>query len=197
MNGFQKRIHLLLLLLLFAGIVPAQAQMTDEQVISYVQQGLNSGKSQTQIGRELLAKGVTQSQIERIKANYQNTQGNNPSFNNQTTINPTQDRLRNPSEEITPISASMANSVNLQNSSQNSSSNIFPNSAQNTFQNSDQITFQKPFQTPTQPGLQNSFQTPFQTNANQNPWQYPSQYFSHYSAFSFAWQAGDPIKSPS
>lgn len=51
--------------------VGAFAQMTDDQVIDYVKSGLASGKSQNQIGKELLARGVTQEQAERIKAKYE------------------------------------------------------------------------------------------------------------------------------
>ena len=47
---------------------PLGAQMTDEQVVQYVKNAAAEGKSQTQIGKELLAKGVTEAQAERIKA---------------------------------------------------------------------------------------------------------------------------------
>ena len=44
----------------------AQAQMTDNQVMEYVVQGLSAGKSQQQIGKELLIRGVSMSQIEKL-----------------------------------------------------------------------------------------------------------------------------------
>ena len=50
---------------------PLGAQMTDEQVVQYVKNAAAEGKSQTQIGKELLAKGVTEAQAERIKAQYE------------------------------------------------------------------------------------------------------------------------------
>lgn len=50
------------------------AQMTDDQVVEYVKNATSSGKSQEQIGRELLARGVTQDQAERIKNKIQGQQ---------------------------------------------------------------------------------------------------------------------------
>lgn len=51
------------------------AKMTDEQVISYVKQATAQGKSQQQIGKELLARGVTSDQVERLKARFESEQG--------------------------------------------------------------------------------------------------------------------------
>lgn len=66
-----QRISFLSVLLLLLGFaLPAQAQMTDDQVIQYVQEGMMSGKGQAQIGRELLSKGVTKSQLERLRNQY-------------------------------------------------------------------------------------------------------------------------------
>lgn len=62
---------LLSFLISLASVAAAYAQMSDEQVVEYVKSGVASGKSQTQIGKELLARGVTQAQAERIKANYE------------------------------------------------------------------------------------------------------------------------------
>lgn len=42
--------------------------LTDEQVIAYIKQQTAAGKSEQQIGKELLAKGVTPEQANRIKA---------------------------------------------------------------------------------------------------------------------------------
>ncbi len=50
--------------------VPAAAQMTDDQIISYVQSATQSGKSQTQIARELMAKGVSMNQLQRLQSQY-------------------------------------------------------------------------------------------------------------------------------
>ena len=56
------------LMLLMA--LPAMA-LTDNQVINYIKTQAAAGKSQDQIGKELLAKGVTPEQIKRIKAQYE------------------------------------------------------------------------------------------------------------------------------
>lgn len=45
--------------------------MTDQQVVAYIKQQAAAGKSQKQIGEELLAKGVTPEQAQRIKAQYE------------------------------------------------------------------------------------------------------------------------------
>ena len=41
--------------------------MTDEQVIQYVQQQKKNGKTERQIGKELISKGVTPAQLERLR----------------------------------------------------------------------------------------------------------------------------------
>lgn len=50
------------------------AQMSDDQVIEYAKSALSAGKTQDQIGRELLSKGVTQSQAERLMKKMQSEQ---------------------------------------------------------------------------------------------------------------------------
>lgn len=51
----------------------AKAQLSDEAVISYVESGLSSGKSQNDILKELVAKGVTKEQGERLKRQYESS----------------------------------------------------------------------------------------------------------------------------
>ena len=53
---------------------PARAQMSDEAVIEYVKSGAAAGKSQTDMAKELAARGVTKAQAERIKAKYEQQQ---------------------------------------------------------------------------------------------------------------------------
>jgi len=60
----------LFLALVFSSILYAQ-RMTDEQVIQYVQEAHAQGKSQTQIGTELMRRGITQEQIEKFKKEYE------------------------------------------------------------------------------------------------------------------------------
>ena len=52
---------------LFAACATAYAEMTDEQVIQYVQQQKKNGKTERQIGKELISKGVTPAQLERLR----------------------------------------------------------------------------------------------------------------------------------
>ena len=68
-RDIMKRLLLSILISLFS-VAAVYAQMSDEQVVEYVKSGVASGKSQTQIGKELLARGVTQAQAERIKAKH-------------------------------------------------------------------------------------------------------------------------------
>ena len=53
---------------------PARAQMSDDAVIEYVKSGAAAGKSQTDMAKELAARGVTKAQAERIKAKYEQQQ---------------------------------------------------------------------------------------------------------------------------
>lgn len=64
-----KFLFVFLLLLGLAGT--AQAQMSDQQVVDYVKNGISAGKDKNQIGRELVVRGVTQSQLERLKVQYE------------------------------------------------------------------------------------------------------------------------------
>lgn len=48
----------------------AWAKMTDQQVIEYIKRQSAIGKTEQQIGKELLAKGVTKEQVERLKEQY-------------------------------------------------------------------------------------------------------------------------------
>lgn len=65
-----KRLSIALTLLCLASAV-ASAQMTDSQVVSYVKGGLSSGKNEKQIATELMARGVTVQQMERLRDQYQ------------------------------------------------------------------------------------------------------------------------------
>ncbi|MDE5585258.1 MAG: SLBB domain-containing protein [Muribaculaceae bacterium] len=70
--------------------LPAMA-LTDEQVITYIKTQAATGKSQKQIGQELLAQGVTADQIRRIRAQYEEQQNNDV---NETTGSGLRTRLR-------------------------------------------------------------------------------------------------------
>ena len=63
-----KFLRFLIVLNVLLGIsLSANAQMSDEAVKNYVKMGLDSGKSQQDIAKELAARGVTREQAERIK----------------------------------------------------------------------------------------------------------------------------------
>ena len=75
-NAFSAVRLLPLLLAIFLAMPQyVSAKMTDEQVVSYVKQATAQGKSQQQIGKELLARGVTSDQVERLKARFESEQG--------------------------------------------------------------------------------------------------------------------------
>ena len=71
-----KRLSTVILVLctLIMASMPAWAQMSDDAVIAYVKQGLSNGKSQDQLTKELVMRGVTREQAERLRDKYQNTQ---------------------------------------------------------------------------------------------------------------------------
>ena len=69
----KKSLTVILTALVLAS-VPARAQMSDDAVIEYVKNGMASGKSQKDMAKELVARGVTQQQAERIKAKYEEEQ---------------------------------------------------------------------------------------------------------------------------
>ena len=71
-----KRIWILFFFaLLAAGGANAQA-MSDDEVISYVKNAVNQGKSQQTIYKELVARGVSTSQLQRIKDKYEQQKEN-------------------------------------------------------------------------------------------------------------------------
>ena len=66
----RKKILILLVAFFALGAQQALAQMSDEQIITYITQGIASGKTERQIGTELMAKGVTTSQLQRLLKQY-------------------------------------------------------------------------------------------------------------------------------
>ena len=67
-----KKIFLLMAVLCTALVAIAQSTMTDIQVLEYVKAGIEQGKPQEQMLRELAARGVDRAQAERVKALYEN-----------------------------------------------------------------------------------------------------------------------------
>lgn len=56
---------------MFAGAFCMEAKMTDQQVVDYIKAQTALGKSEQQIGRELVARGVTPDQVNRIKEQHE------------------------------------------------------------------------------------------------------------------------------
>ena len=82
-----KKFALIAAVLFCSMSLASYAQMTDEQVIEYVKTATATGKSQDEISKELLLRGVTQEQAERIKARVQAQQagaGNAESFGDES-----------------------------------------------------------------------------------------------------------------
>ena len=76
MHGIVEKVRLFLLFFLLAApFGTAYCQLSDEAVVKYALEGRQSGKSDQQIGKELLARGVTPEQVERLKQKYEDSQG--------------------------------------------------------------------------------------------------------------------------
>ena len=68
-----RKVSILVLLLAVVSFMatPVMAQMTDEAVYAHVKEGLANGKTQDELITELVAKGVTKEQAQRIKNSLQ------------------------------------------------------------------------------------------------------------------------------
>ncbi len=74
MHGIVEKVRLFLLFFLLAApFGTAYCQLSDEAVVKYALEGRQSGKSDQQIGKELLARGVTPEQVERLKQKYEDS----------------------------------------------------------------------------------------------------------------------------
>jgi len=65
---------------LFMACALIASALTDQQVIDYIKKQTAAGKSEQQIGKELLAKGVTPEQAKRIKAKFEQAQSEGTSI---------------------------------------------------------------------------------------------------------------------
>lgn len=92
----KRVLSLLLLVFALSGTLLAQQQsMSDQQVLEYVQSGIQQGKDQRQIATELARRGVTQEQAERVKKLYEEQM----KANEKKTETQPQTRLRDKNEE--------------------------------------------------------------------------------------------------
>lgn len=79
----------------------ASAQMSDKQVIEFIKEAKAAGKGEKELGRELLARGVTREQIARIKEKYEQQ---NIGTNVTNSFDGTDSRTRKNSEDpLSPI----------------------------------------------------------------------------------------------
>lgn len=78
--------------------------MTDDEVIAYIKQQSAAGKTEQQIGKELLAKGVTPDQAKRIKAKFEAQQGSETQVVNQNAASLSKERTHDSSEELSAAS---------------------------------------------------------------------------------------------
>lgn len=78
----RRLITLFFLIFTLSGVAVAQ-QMSDDQVIQYVKSAQQMGKNQKQITSELMRKGVTKEQVERIQQKYEGSKSGNPQENAQ------------------------------------------------------------------------------------------------------------------
>lgn len=100
-----------LLLFLVAGSVPAQAQMSDEAVVRYALEARQAGKSDQQIGKELLAKGVTPEQAERLKNKYEASQGSETAVADQSISGQRRERQQSSQDTLTAGSMDVVSST--------------------------------------------------------------------------------------
>ena len=66
----RRLITLFFLVFTLSGVAFAQ-QMSDDQVVQYVKSAQQMGKNQKQITTELMRRGVTKEQVERIQKKYE------------------------------------------------------------------------------------------------------------------------------
>lgn len=100
-----------LLLFLLAGSVSARAQMSDEAVVNYALTAKQAGKSDQQIGKELLAKGVTAEQAERLKKKYEASQRSETAVADQSIAGQRRERQQSSQETLTAGSMDVVSST--------------------------------------------------------------------------------------
>ncbi len=125
---YMKRNLLLNFVMLVCLTGSLQAQMTDDQVVEYVKSGMSAGKGETQIGRELLSRGVTKAQMERLKARYEEGQGREVRAADLTVAGQRNERMRDAAKELTAGSLDEENLVvgdSIRNGEKSSTRRIF------------------------------------------------------------------------
>lgn len=112
MHGIVEKVRLFLLVFLLAApFGTAYCQMSDEAVVKYALEGRQSGKSDQQIGKELLARGVTPEQVERLKQKYEDSQGLETSVADQSISGQRRERVQSSTDRLTAGSLDMVRSA--------------------------------------------------------------------------------------
>ncbi len=88
------------ILSLFMACTLMAAAMNDQQVIDYIKQQTAAGKSNQQIGKELMAKGVTREQAQRIKEKFESQQNSETSPTTQSISQAKAERRHNVNNDI-------------------------------------------------------------------------------------------------
>lgn len=117
----RKTLILFIFSITLSTLVYAQ-QMTDSQVVAYLKDAKAEGKSQSQITMELMRRGVTQQQVERIRDQYLNDQNNASNSSNE------EDRVREEAVESIPQAIDTASQIYGHNLFTNKNLTFEPNS---------------------------------------------------------------------
>lgn len=86
--------------------------MTDQEVINYIKQQTAAGKTEQQIGKELMARGVTPEQAQRVKQLYQKQQAAASNSSLPSSKSPSSVRYRNASQTGNQSYSPMQNQAN-------------------------------------------------------------------------------------
>lgn len=110
--AFRRRLRFVPLLVLLSVCQTAvYAQLSDEAVLEYALEGRRNGKSEHQIGRELLARGVTAEQAERLKRKYEESQGSEVRVADRGISGQQRERVQSSSERLTAGSLDVVSSA--------------------------------------------------------------------------------------
>lgn len=84
----------------FMAVSLIASAMTDDQVIDYIKQQTAAGKSNQQIGKELMNKGVTPEQAKRIKAKFEASQNSETAVTSQSIAGANRERRHDVSNDV-------------------------------------------------------------------------------------------------
>ncbi len=110
--------------------LPLLAQMSDGQIIDYVKENKAAGKSEQEIMQALMARGVTQAQMERIRVRYEEHRGGDEGTVSPETYREFRERKEGVDSPIeifadTPEAVSMDGQIQLRQSVQRTNREVF------------------------------------------------------------------------